>query len=70
LFPFIKTINELTDAQTSFVASASYISFVVTALLASYILSKIGYKKRMSLELLIMAIGTLIFIPAAKARTY
>jgi FHS family L-fucose permease-like MFS transporter len=70
LFPFIKTINELTDAQSSFVASASYISFVVTALLASYILSKIGYKKRMSLELLIMAIGTLIFIPAAKARTY
>ena len=42
LIPFMKTINELTDAQSYFVASASYISFVVMALPASYILDKIG----------------------------
>jgi glucose/galactose transporter len=70
LIPFMKTINELTDAQTYFVASASYISFVVMALPASYILNKIGYRKGMSLGLFIMAIGALIFIPAAEARTY
>ncbi|GIZ10231.1 glucose/galactose MFS transporter [Flavobacterium sp. UMI-01] len=66
----MKTINELTDAQSYLVASASYISFVVMALPASYILTKIGYKKGMSLGLIIMAIGALIFIPAAEARTY
>ena len=70
LIPFMKTINELTDAQSYFVASASYISFVVMALPASYILNKIGYRKGMSLGLIIMAIGALIFIPAAEARTY
>ncbi|WP_458628851.1 sugar MFS transporter [Winogradskyella sp. PC D3.3] len=70
LIPFMKTINELTDAQSYLVASASYISFVVMALPASYILSKIGYRKGMSLGLFIMAIGALIFIPAAEARTY
>jgi glucose/galactose transporter len=70
LIPFMKTINELTDAQSYFVASASYISFVVMALPASYILNKIGYKKGMSLGLIIMGIGALIFIPAASARTY
>jgi FHS family L-fucose permease-like MFS transporter len=70
LIPFMKTINELTDAQSYLVASASYISFVVMALPASYILNKIGYKKGMSLGLIIMAIGALIFIPAAEARTY
>lgn len=70
LIPFMKTINELTDAQSYLVASASYISFVVMALPASYILSKIGYKKGMSLGLIIMAIGALVFIPAAEARTY
>ncbi|WP_405575344.1 sugar MFS transporter [Winogradskyella sp. Asnod2-B02-A] len=70
LIPFMKTINELTDAQSYFVASASYISFVVMALPASYILSKIGYRKGMSLGLFIMAIGALVFIPAAEARTY
>lgn len=66
----MKTINELTDAQSYFVASASYISFVVMALPASYILNKIGYKKGMSLGLIIMAVGALVFIPAAEARTY
>ena len=43
LIPFMKTINELTDAQSYLVASASYISFVLMALPASYILNKIGY---------------------------
>ena len=70
LIPFMKIINELTDAQSYLVASASYISFVLMALPASYILNKIGYRKGMSLGLIIMAIGALIFIPAAEARTY
>jgi FHS family L-fucose permease-like MFS transporter len=70
LIPFMKTINELTDAQSYLVASASYISFVIMALPASYILNKIGYRKGMSLGLIIMAIGALVFIPAAEARTY
>ena len=49
LIPFMKTINELTDAQSYLVASASYISFVVMALPASYILNKIGYKNLIAL---------------------
>lgn len=70
LIPFMKTINELTSAQSFLVASASYISFVVMALPASYILNKIGYRKGMSLGLFVMALGALVFIPAAEARTY
>ena len=70
LIPFMKTINELTATQSYLVASASYISFVVMALPASYILEKIGFRKGMSLGLIIMAIGALVFIPAAEARTY
>jgi FHS family L-fucose permease-like MFS transporter len=70
LIPFMKTINELTDAQSYLVASASYISFVVMALPASYILERIGFRKGMSLGLIVMAIGALIFIPAAESRTY
>ena len=70
LIPFMKTINELTEAQSYLVASASYISFVIMALPASYLLTKIGYRKGMSLGLIIMGLGALVFIPAAGARTY
>lgn len=70
LIPFMRTINELTDTQAYLVATASYISFVVMALPSSYLLNKIGYKKGMSVGLIIMGIGALIFIPAANSRTY
>ncbi|WP_282071982.1 sugar MFS transporter [Polaribacter atrinae] len=70
LIPFMKTINELTETQAYLVATASYISFVVMALPASYIISKTGYRNGISLGLAIMAIGALFFIPAAEARTY
>ena len=62
LIPFMKTINELTEAQSYLVASASYISFVVMALPASYLLQKVGYKMGMSIGLFIMAIGALLFL--------
>lgn len=70
LIPFMKTISELTSEQSLLVASASYISFVIMALPASYIVTNIGYKNGMSLGLFIMGLGALIFIPAAEARTY
>lgn len=70
LIPFMKTINELTAAQSYLVASASYISFVVMALPSSAILAKTGYRKGMSIGLFVMALGALVFIPAANARMY
>lgn len=70
LIPFMKTMNELTEAQSYLVATASYISFVVMALPASYIINKVGYKNGISLGLGVMAVGALIFIPAADSRTY
>ncbi|MCH2034951.1 MAG: sugar MFS transporter [Tenacibaculum sp.] len=70
LIPFMKTINELTEAQSYLVASASYISFVIMALPASFLIKKTGYKKSMSVGLIIMAVGALLFIPAANTRTY
>ncbi|PVX52591.1 glucose/galactose transporter [Balneicella halophila] len=70
LIPFMRTVNELTDAQAYLVATASYISFVVMALPSSYLLKKVGYKRGMSIGLIVMGMGALVFIPAANSRTY
>lgn len=70
LIPFMKTISELTSAQSYLVASAFYISYVVMALPSSYILTKIGYRNGMALGMIVMGVGALVFIPAAEARTY
>nr|HPI46500.1 sugar MFS transporter [Tenuifilaceae bacterium] len=61
---------ELTDFQATFVAFAFYISYTIMALPASWVLKKTGFHKGMSVGLLVMAVGTLIFVPAAFERVY
>ncbi len=70
LIPYLKTACELTDFQALFVAFAFYISYTVMALPASWILKKTGFKNGMSVGLWVMAIGALVFIPAASTRIY
>lgn len=70
LIPYLKIACELTNFQALFVAFAFYISYTVMALPSSWILKKTGFKNGMMVGLLIMAVGTILFIPAANARMY
>ncbi|HNW97359.1 MAG TPA: sugar MFS transporter [Bacteroidales bacterium] len=70
LIPFLKTSCELNNTQAYFVTLAFYISYFVMALPSSWVLKKTGFKGGMSFGLIIMAIGSLMFIPAAITRTY
>lgn len=70
LIPFLKKACELTDLQSYFVATAFFAAYFFMAIPSSTILEKLGTKKGMAVGLLIMAIGSLIFIPAANARTF
>lgn len=70
LIPYLKTACELTDFQALFVAFAFYISYTVMALPSSWILKKTGFKNGMTVGLWVMALGALVFIPAAYTRVY
>ena len=71
LIPFLKLVCELkTDVQAFFVTFAFYMAYFFLALPSSAILHKTGYKNGMALGLLIMAIGSLLFIPAANSRSF
>jgi len=70
LIPHLKTACELSNFQALFVAFAFYISFTVMALPSSWLLDKIGFKNGMSVGLWVMALGALVFIPAAYSRTF
>jgi MFS transporter, FHS family, L-fucose permease len=70
LIPFLRTACELNDFQAYFVTFAFYVSYFVMALPSSAVLKKTGFKNGMSLGLWIMAVGALIFIPAAMTRTF
>jgi glucose/galactose transporter len=71
LIPFLKLACNLeTDAQALLVTFAFYMAYFFLAIPSSFILSKTGFKKGMSLGLLVMAAGALVFIPAAQGRNF
>jgi FHS family L-fucose permease-like MFS transporter len=70
LIPFLRTACELNDFQAYFVTFAFYISYFVMALPSSSVLKKTGFKNGMAIGLWVMALGSLVFIPAATTRTF
>lgn len=70
LIPYFKLVCELSVKEAMLVTFAFYISYLLMAFPASYILKKTGYKNGMMLGLFVMAMGALIFIPAANTRAY
>ncbi len=70
LIPFLKTACELTDVMAYLVTFAFYISYFVMAIPSSKILERIGFRNGMTVGLAVMALGAILFIPAALARSY
>jgi glucose/galactose transporter len=70
LIPYLQIACQLETSEAVLVTFAFYISYAVMAFPSSWVLKRTGFKKGMMLGLICMAIGALIFIPAAQSRTY
>lgn len=70
LIPFLQMVCELSEMEALFIAFCFYVAYVVMALPMAKILEVTGYKKGMSLGLAMIAIGCLLFVPAALSKTF
>jgi len=70
LIPYLQIACELSNFQSYLVAFAFYISYFIMALPSGWMLKITGFKKGMSVGLLLVALGSLLFIPAAIYREY
>lgn len=70
LIPYLKIACQLTTSEAVLVTFAFYISYALMAFPCSWVLSKTGFKNGMMLGLIIMAVGAVLFIPAAGSRTF
>ncbi|MCK7589772.1 sugar MFS transporter [Subsaxibacter sp. CAU 1640] len=70
LIPRLRELFTLSYFQAGLVQFAFFGAYFVLSIPASYILSKIGYKKGIILGLLTMALGCLLFYPAASYRVF
>lgn len=70
LIPYLKIACELSDTQSYLVATAFFAAYFVMAIPSAAVLRMTGFKKGMSLGLLVMALGALLFVPAAQSRNF
>ncbi|MDT0675094.1 sugar MFS transporter [Autumnicola musiva] len=70
LIPRLREVFTLSYFQAGMVQFAFFGAFFLLSIPAGYILSKIGYKKGIILGLSTMAIGCLLFYPAASYRIF
>jgi MFS transporter, FHS family, L-fucose permease len=78
LIPVFKKAFDLTQSQSQWVSLAFYIAYTVgsliymgiSVLLKKDLINKIGYKNGLALGLVISAVGTLLFYPAANLGSF
>lgn len=70
LIPHLKKACQLSDSQSAFIDSASYIAYFLLAIPAGRFMKRYGYKGGIILGLLLFSAGAFLFYPAAATRDY
>ncbi|TWT19498.1 sugar MFS transporter [Luteimonas wenzhouensis] len=78
LIPVFKNAFDLSQAQSQYVAVAFYVAYTVGSVIyfltsraiGADLLNRIGYKNGIAVGLLVSAVGTLLFYPAANAGSF
>ena len=70
LIPHLKKSFSLSTLQASLVDSAVFIAYFLMALPAGFLMKKYGYKAGIIIGLILFAIGSFLFIPAANMQSY
>jgi len=70
LIAFFKKAFQLSTVGSNLVAFAFFISYTLMAIPSSGLLKRTGFKNGMSLGLVVMAVGALMFVPAARTEFY
>jgi MFS transporter, FHS family, L-fucose permease len=70
LIPHLKKSFSLNTLQSSLIDSAVFIAYFVMAIPAGYIMKQYGYKAGIITGLILFAIGSFLFIPAANTQQY
>jgi len=65
LSPYLRSVFALTFAESALVQTAFFFAYFVSSLPSSAIVARIGYKNGLAVGLVFMAVGAVMFLPAA-----
>ncbi|MFM6853341.1 MAG: sugar MFS transporter [Sphingopyxis sp.] len=70
LLPHLRSVFDLNYTQTTLIESVWFIAYFVASLPAAWLIKRIGYKRAIVAGLVIMAVGALGMVPAARMPSY
>jgi len=70
LLPHLRSVFQLNYTQTTLIESTWFIGYLVASIPAAKLIERIGYHKALVVGLVIMTIGSLGMIPAARLPSY
>ena len=70
LLPHLRSVFDLSYTQTTLIESTWFIAYFVASIPSAKLIERVGYQKSLVIGLLIMAVGALGMIPAARLPSY
>ncbi len=70
LLPHLRSVFELNYTQTTLIESVWFIAYAVASMPSAFLIERVGYKKAIIIGLVIMAVGALGMVPAARIPSY
>jgi FHS family L-fucose permease-like MFS transporter len=70
LLPHLRSVFELSYTQTTLIESVWFIAYFVASVPSAFLIERVGYKTAIVIGLVIMAVGALGMVPAARIPSY
>lgn len=70
LLPHLRSVFDLNYTKTTLIESTWFIAYFVASMPSAWLIERIGYKKAIVTGLLVMAIGAVGMVPAARLPSY
>jgi FHS family L-fucose permease-like MFS transporter len=70
LLPHLRSVFQLSYTQTTLIESVWFIAYFVASIPSAKLIERIGYKRALVVGLLVMGVGALLMIPAARVPSY
>ncbi|HEX7858511.1 MAG TPA: sugar MFS transporter [Sphingobium sp.] len=70
LLPHLRSVFELNYTQTTLIESVWFIAYAVASMPSAFLIERVGYKKAIIIGLVVMAVGALAMVPAARIPSY
>ena len=70
LLPHLRSVFELDYTQTTLIESVWFIAYFVASIPSAKLIQRVGYRKSIVIGLVIMAVGALMMVPAARLPSY